>query len=115
MQRSSTRIRKNSVLSAKFTKEDIENLKKIMAKLEVNQSEALREAVKQYADQIDGVEILKLRDLKFEQAKKEISNYLKQKEKATNAQIADDLRLDIVLVNKVLNALWEVELVEPAR
>lgn len=115
MQRSSTRIRKSSVLSAKFTKEDIENLKKIMAKLEVNQSEALREAVKQYADQIDGVEILKLRDLKFEQAKKEISNYLKQKEKATNAQIADDLRLDIVLVNKVLNALWEVELVEPAR
>lgn len=115
MQRSSTRIRKSSVVSAKFTKEDIENLKKIMAKLEVNQSEALREAVKQYADQIDGVEILKLRDLKFEQAKKEISNYLKQKEKATNAQIADDLRLDIVLVNKVLNALWEVELVEPAR
>lgn len=115
MQRSSTRIRKSSVVSAKFTKEDIENLKKIMAKLEVNQSEALREAVKQYADQIDGVEILKLRDLKFEQAKKEISNYLKQKEKATNAQIADDLRLDIVLVNKVLNALWEIELVEPAR
>jgi len=115
MQRSSTRIRKSSVVSAKFTKEDIENLKKIMAKVEVNQSEALREAVKQYADQIDGVEILKLRDLKFEQAKKEISNYLKQKEKATNAQIADDLRLDIVLVNKVLNALWEVELVEPAR
>lgn len=115
MQRSSTRIRKSSVVSAKFTKEDIENLKKIMAKLEVNQSEALREAVKKYADQIDGVEILKLRDLKFEQAKKEISNYLKQKEKATNAQIADDLRLDIVLVNKVLNALWEVELVEPAR
>lgn len=115
MQRSSTRIRKSSVVSAKFTKEDIENLKKIMAKLEVNQSEALREAVKQYADQIDGVEILKLRDLKFEQAKKEISNYLKQKEKATNAQIADDLRLDIVLVNKVLNALWEVELVEPAK
>lgn len=115
MQRSSTRIRKSSVVSAKFAKEDIENLKKIMAKLEVNQSEALREAVKQYADQIDGVEILKLRDLKFEQAKKEISNYLKQKEKATNAQIADDLRLDIVLVNKVLNALWEVELVEPAK
>lgn len=115
MQRSSTRIRKSSVVSAKFAKEDIENLKKIMAKLEVNQSEALREAVKQYADHINGVEILKLRDLKFEQAKKEISNYLKQKEKATNAQIADDLRLDIVLVNKVLNALWEIELVEPAR
>jgi len=101
-------------VSAKFTKEDISNLRRIMAKLGINRSEALRGAVKQYADQIDGVEIIKLRDMTFEQAKKEISSYLKQKEKATNAQIADDLRLDIVLVNKVLNALWEVELVEPA-
>jgi len=114
MQRTSTRIRKSSVVSAKFTKEDISNLRRIMAKLGINRSEALRGAVKQYADQIDGVEIIKLRDMTFEQAKKEISSYLKQKEKATNAQIADDLRLDIVLVNKVLNALWEVELVEPA-
>jgi len=102
-------------VSAKFTKEDIHNLKRIMAKLGVNQSEALREATKQYADRIEGVEIVKLREVSFEQAKKEISNYLKQKEKATNAQIADDLRLDIVLVNKVLNALWEAELVEPAK
>jgi len=106
--------RKSSVMSAKFTKEDIEKLKRIMAKLGVNQSEALREAVRNYAEQIDAVEIVKLRDITFEQAKKEISNYLKQKEKATNTQIADDLRLDIVLVNKVLNVLWEVDLVEPA-
>ncbi len=115
MQRTSKRTGKSSVISAKFTKDDIDNLKKIMAKLEVNQSEALREAVKHYADQIDGVEVVKLRELTFEQAKKEISNYLKQKGKATNAEIADDLSLDIVLVNKVLNALWEVELVEPTK
>lgn len=115
MQRTSRRVKKSSVVSAKFTKEDSDNLKKIMTKLEANQSEALREAVKYYADQIDGVEIVKLRDITFEQAKKEISNYLRQKERATNAQIADDLRLDIVLVNKVLNALWEVEVVEPVR
>jgi hypothetical protein len=102
-------------VSAKFTKEDSDNLKKIMTKLEVNQSEALREAIKYYADQIDDVEILKLRDITFERAKKEISTYLKQKVRATNAQIADDLRLDIVLVNKVLNALWEVEVVDPVR
>lgn len=113
MQKNSTRIKKSSVVSAKFTKEDINKLKKIMANLEVNQSEALREAVKYYAEQIDNVEIVKLRDITFEQAKKEISNYLKHKEKATNAQIADDLRLDIVLVNRVLNALWEAEVVEP--
>lgn len=108
-------VKKSSVVSAKFTKEDLYNLKRIMAKLEINQSEALREAVRQYADRIDGIEIAKLRDISFERAKKEISNYLKQKEKATNAQIADNLRLDIVLVNKVLNALWEAELVEPAK
>lgn len=102
-------------MSAKFSKKDIENLKKIMTKLEVNQSEALREAVKQYVDQIDGMEIIKLRDVTFEQAKKEISNYLKRKDRATNLEIADALRLDILLVNKVLNALWEVELVEPVK
>ncbi len=115
MQRTSKRVGKGSVISAKFTKDDIDNLKKIMAKLEVNQSKALREAVRHCADQIDGVEVVKLREPTFEQAKKEISNYLKQKGKATNAEIADDLRLDIVLVNKVLNALWEVELVELAK
>jgi len=115
LQRTSKRIGKSSVISAKFTKDDIDNLKKIMAKLGANQSKALREAVKHYADQINGVEVIKLRELTFEQAKKEISNYLKQKGKATNVEIADDLRLDIVLVNKVLSALWEVELVEPAK
>lgn len=115
MQRTSKRVKKSSVVSAKFNKEDNDNLKKIMTKLEANQSEALREAVKYYADQIDGVEIVKLRDITFEQAKKEISDYLRKKERATNAQIADDLRLDIVLVNKVLNALWEVEVIEPVR
>jgi len=58
-------------------------------------------------------EIIKLRDLTLEQAKKEISSYLKQKTKATNAQIADDLLLDIALVNKVLNALQKTGVVEP--
>ena len=115
MERMSARKKKSLVVSAKFTKQDIDNLQKIIAKLEVNQSEALREAVKYYADQVGIVEVVKLRDLTFEQAKKEISNYIKHKEKATNARIADDLRLDIVLVNKVLNALWEVEVVEPAK
>ncbi|MGH9922546.1 MAG: hypothetical protein ACRD38_07325 [Nitrososphaerales archaeon] len=60
-------------------------------------------------------QVVRLRDLTFKQAKKEISDYLKQKVEATNAQIADDLRLDIVLVNKVLNALWKIGLVEPAK
>lgn len=57
-------------MSVKFTKRDVDNLKRIMTKLKVNQSEALREAVKQYADQINEVEIMKLRDVTFEQVKK---------------------------------------------
>jgi len=57
-------------VSVKFTKRDVDNLKRIMTKLKVNQSEALREAVKQYADQINEVEIMKLRDVTFEQVKK---------------------------------------------
>jgi len=61
------------------------------------------------------MEVVKLRDLTFKQAKKEISDYLKQKIEATNAQIADDLRMDIVLVNKVLNALWKTGVVEPTK
>ena len=59
--------------------------------------------------------VVKLRELTLEQAKKEISGYLKQKEKATNAQIADDLRLDILLVNKVLSVLWKTGVVEPIK
>jgi predicted ArsR family transcriptional regulator len=59
------------------------------------------------------MEVVKLRDLTFKQTKKEISDYLKQKIEATNAQIADDLRMDIVLVNKALNALWKTGVVEP--
>ncbi len=61
------------------------------------------------------MEVVKLRDLTFKQAKKEISDYLKQKIEVTNAQIADDLRMDIVLVNKVLNALWKTGVVEPTK
>jgi len=85
----------------------------IVEKLKVSKAEAIREAIRHYAEELKGLEVVELRDIPREQAKKEILEYIKGKERVWADEIADALRLDLSLVNDILMELWSEGYVEP--
>ena len=60
-----------------------------------------------------GLEIIELRDIPKEQAKKETLDYIKGRDRVRSDEIADALRLDLSFVNEILMELWSGGYVEP--
>ncbi len=85
----------------------------IVNKLKISKAEAIREAIRHYAEELRGLEVVELRDIPREQAKKEILEYIKGKDRVWAGEIADALRLDLSLVNDILMELWSEGYVEP--
>ncbi len=90
-----------------------EELKRITEKLKVSRAEAVREAIRFFATELKGVEVVELRDIPKEWARKEIIDFIKGKERVWADEIADALRLDLTFVNDILKELWEEGYVEP--
>ena len=86
----------------------------IVSKLKVSKAEAMREAIRHYAEYVRGLEVVKYRKITKRRAKAEIQKYLKKKEVAYASDIADDLRIDYELVVESLRELWEGGEVEVA-
>jgi DNA-binding MarR family transcriptional regulator len=82
-----------------------EKIEKICEKMGLNKAEAIREAVNFYHNYVMGLKVIELREISKEQAEKEILHYLKEKGKAWTSDIADDLRIDINMVNNIMNDL----------
>jgi len=104
---------KGYVYPLKLTEENLKDLAKIMEKLGGSKADAIRDAIKHYAHYLEGLEVVNLRDLSEEEAKQEIREYLKDKDRVSADQISDTLRIDMTLVNKVLLLLWQEGVVEP--
>lgn len=92
-----------------------DDLDTIVEKLGVSKAEAMREAIKHYAEYIRGLEVVTYRDVTKEQAKREIQKYLKGKNRVRADEISDVLRIDLSLVNEALLQLWGEGWVEPER
>lgn len=90
-------------------------LKEITEKLRISKAEAIREAIKHYAEHLQGLEVVTYRDVTKAQAKKEIQRHLKGKTRVRADEISDALRIDFDLVNETLMKLWEAGWVEPQR
>ncbi|RLI71434.1 winged helix-turn-helix domain-containing protein [Archaeoglobales archaeon] len=88
-------------------------LKLITEKLKVSKAEAIREAIRHLAEELRGLEVVEIRDVSKDQAKKEIIGFIKGKDRVWADEIADSLRLDLTLVNDILMELWEEGYVEP--
>jgi len=88
-------------------------LEEITEKLGCSKADAIRDAILNYAETVRGLEVVKIRNISREQAKKEILEFLKGRDRAYADEIADKLRLDFHLVNELLMELWEEERVEP--
>jgi len=89
-----------------------EKLEVICKKMGISKAEAIRDAIDFYYDYARGIKVIELRDVSKEQAGKEILEYIKEKGKAWTDEIADDLRIDIVVVNEILEELAEKGVVE---
>lgn len=87
-----------------ITKEERE-LEVICNKLGVTKAGAIRDSIEYYYNYVKGLKVIELRDISKKQAEGEILSYIRKKGRAWTSEIADDLRLDIVLVNKILTQL----------
>lgn len=88
-------------------------LEEIVQKLGCSRADAIRDAILHYADEIRGLEVVKVREVSREQARSEVLRFLEGKERVYADEIADALRLDLSLVNEILMELWKEEKVEP--
>lgn len=79
----------------------------ICEKLGITKAEAIRDAIEFYSEYVKGLKVIELRSIPKKQAEKEILDYIAKKGKAWTSEIADDLRLDVVLVNDTLKELVE--------
>jgi len=59
------------------------------------------------------LEVVRIREVSRAQAHKEILEFLDKNDRAWASEIADSLRIDLSLVNSILEELWREEKVEP--
>lgn len=109
----STKQLKRYVYPVQLDDEELAALNLIVDKVGGSKSEAIRLAIKSYAEELRGLEVVKIRDLPRNVARKEILQFLSKKERAWSSEIADALRLDLSLVNSILQELWSEKRVEP--
>jgi len=91
----------------------LKDLNAITEKLRVSKAEAIREAIKHYAEYARGLEVITYRKVSKKQARKEIEQYLKGRDRVWTDEISDTLRIDSSLVNEALLELWKEGWVEP--
>lgn len=104
---------KRYVYPVQLDEEQVQALNVIVERTEKTKSEAIREAIRSFADEVKGTEVVKIREISRKQARREILEYLDKKERAWSSEIADTLRLDLTEVNRILEQLWGEKRVEP--
>ena len=105
---------KRYVYPVQLDEEELGALDTIVERLHSSKAEAIREAIRNYADQLKGTEVIKIREVSRRQARKEILEFLEKNDRAWSSDIADSLRIDLTLVNRVLEELWNEKRVQPA-
>ncbi len=108
-----TKQLKRYVYPVQLDEEEVQALNDIVEGMGGTKSEAIREAIRSYAEEVKGMEVVKIREISRKQARKEILEYLNRRERAWSSEIADALRLDMGEVNGILEELWGEKKVEP--
>lgn len=109
------RVKKRRLVYPVDLTDTLNDLNVIAEKLRVSKAEAIRGAIRHYAEHLQGLEVITYRNVTNEQAKKEIQKYLKGKDRVSADEISDALRIDFGLVNELLMELWQEGWVEPER
>ena len=104
---------KRYVYPVQLDEDELAALDAIVERLHSSKSEAIREAIRNYADQLKGTEVIKIREVSRRQARKEILEFLEKNDRAWSSEIADSLRIDLTLVNRILEELWNEKRIQP--
>jgi len=100
---------KRYVYPVQLDEDELAALDAIVERLHSSKSEAIRN----YADQLKGTEVIKFREVSRRQARKEILEFLEKNDRAWSSEIADSLRIDLTLVNTILEELWNEKRIQP--
>ena len=107
--------RQKYVYPVTLSEGDLAALNSIMKRLGCSKADAIRDAIRHYTEYIQGLEVVKIRqDVSKVQARKEILEYLQDKDRIYADEIASALLLDFELVNELLMELWQEGRVEEA-
>jgi len=83
-------------------------LNQITKKLQISKAEAIRQAIRYYAEWVRDLKIITPRIIPLEEAKKEILKYLETRDDVVYTdEIAEALNLDFDLTHKALMELWK--------
>ncbi len=104
---------KREIYPVNLDKETGQALNTIMKRLGYSKAESIREAIKNYAEDVKGMQVVQIRDVSLNQAKKEVIEYLEKNGRTWSSDIALSLRLDPELVDRALEELWKEEEVQP--
>lgn len=98
-----------------LSEQDLAALNRLMEKLGCSKADAIRDAIHHYIEYVQGLEVVKIRqNISKDQAKREILEYLKGKNRVYADEVASALRLDFNFVNELLMGLWQEGRVEEA-
>jgi Arc/MetJ-type ribon-helix-helix transcriptional regulator len=98
-----TYVSKTKTIGTKITLAEYEEvLALIEAGRFISASDFVREAIR---DKLKSTEIIKLRDISYEDAKKEVLGYFRKYDEAYISEAADDLELDLQLVHRIITEL----------
>ncbi len=95
--------KESELVSARLSPKELEEIEKLVEEgFYMNTADFVRTAVR---EKLETIEIIDIRDVSKENAKKEIIDYLKRNRKAYPSDVADALRLDFDLVLEITKEL----------
>lgn len=98
-----TELKSSKTVGTKLTPMEYEEISGLVdAGIFLSASDFVREAVR---DKLKATKIIKIRDIDYESAKKEVLGYYKSYDEAYISKVAEDLELDIELVIQVTEEL----------
>lgn len=97
------KVKHNKSIATKLTPREYDEINKLVeAGIFLNSSDFVREAIR---DKLKAIKIVKIRDLDYDMAKKEVLGYYRSHLEAYISEVAEDLELDFELVIKITNEL----------
>ncbi len=95
----------NKTVGTKVTSKEYEKINHLIeAGFFLSNSDFAREAIR---DKLKSIEVIKIRDVDYDTAKKEVLGYYEKYQKAYQDEVADDLELDLELVIHITEELIE--------
>ena len=98
-----TKTKQTKTVGTKLTKMEYKEISDLIdAGIYLNSSDFIREAIR---DKLKATKVIKLRDVDYETAKKEVLGYYRSYNEAFISEVSENLELDLELVSHITDEL----------